>query len=152
MKFYRGKRLQKGTSLVEVVTAIAIIAIASGGLMGAFSYGFFTSQIVRENQRATQIIVENLETLRLYSFDQVTSNNFIPSTFSAVFDPQGATNVQGCKYYGSLKITNFPFATSYGSNMRQVTLSVSWTNQGKLGHTRSLTTYIAKDGVQNYVY
>ena len=152
MKIRGGSGLLGGTTLVEVVTAVAILAVAAGGLVGAFGYGFFTSQVVRENQRATQILVEKLETVRLYSWDQITSNNFVPVSFTAAFDPAAPTNKQGCTYYGRQTLSAVPWNNSISTNMRQYTLTINWTNQGKLPHTRSISTYLAKDGVQNYVY
>ena len=35
--------------------------------------------------------------------------------------------------------------------MKQLTLTLNWTNQN-IPSTRSLTTFIAQDGIQNYVY
>ena len=53
--------------------------------------------------------------------------------------------------------TNPPMspAASYASNMALVTVTVTWTN-GAYGvdnvHTRSMSTYIAQYGLQNYVF
>jgi hypothetical protein len=35
--------------------------------------------------------------------------------------------------------------------MRQLTLTLNWATKG-LPRTRSVTTFISKDGLQNYVY
>ena len=73
-------------TLVEVVMAVALLGIMTSGIFGSFRYGFFTLQLVRENQRATQIILEKVETIRLYNWDQVNLNGFIPTTpFTCVF-------------------------------------------------------------------
>ena len=131
--------------------AIALLGIVAGGVLGSFRYGFFSLQLLRENQRATQILLEKVETLRLYSWDQVNSNGFVPTTFTDVYDPQGATGAKGTGYTGTLTVAACPLAASYSTNLRQLTVSLRWTT-GTVPHTRTLATYIAKDGMQNYVY
>ncbi|HHY84495.1 MAG TPA: hypothetical protein GYA07_03005 [Verrucomicrobia bacterium] len=154
MKLRCRKWLEAGSTLAEVSVAIAVLAITGGALIGAFNYGFFSMQMTRENQRATQIMLEKAETIRLYRWDQVNTPGFIPATFEDVYDPQAPVGSQGVTYYGTLSITNPPFAaTSYSSNLRQLTITLTWTNSsGGIVRTRSLATLIAKDGMQNYVY
>ena len=151
MKIPRPGKAQSGMTLVDVVMAVALLGVMAGGVFGSFRYGFFTLQLVRENQRATQILLEKVETIRLYSWDQVNSNGFIPATFTEVYDPQGTTSSYGTTYTGRVSIANCPTGSSYAANMRQFTITLSWTT-GNIQHTRNLTTYIAKDGLQNYVY
>ena len=155
MKIQSDKSAAKGLkafTLVEVVVAILIVTIGTTGLMSCFGYSFKVIQRVRENQRATQIILEKAETLRLFSWTQVNSNGFIPSTFTATYDGDAATsNYTGTIYSGHVSIGNFPYNTSYQGNMKELDLTLVWTTQG-ITRTRSLTTYIAKDGIQNYVY
>src|SRR4051812_44355770 len=100
MKIRCGTTNKEGTTLVDVIMAVAIIAVMAAGIVGALSYGFFTMGIVRENQRATQIMLETLETVRLYNWSQVNSNGFIPTTYTDVYDPQSAPGAQGLTYYG----------------------------------------------------
>lgn len=60
--------------------------------------------------------------------------------------------VQGVAYYGTVTPpSSVLFSTSYSTNLRQFTVTLNWTTRN-IRHTRSLTTYIAKDGLQNYVY
>lgn len=141
-----------GFTIAEVVIAILIVAIGAAGLMSCFGYGFRVIGQVQQNQRATQIMVEKAETLRLYSWDQVNTSGFIPSTFVATYDgDHAASNYTGTIYYGTVTIGEFPYNTSYKDRMRRLDLNLRWNSQG-ISRTRSLTTYIAKDGIQNYVY
>jgi len=152
MKISCAKSNKEGTTLVDVIMAVAIIAIIATGIVGALSYGFFTMGTVRENQRATQIMLETLETIRLYNWSQVNSNGFIPSSFSSVYDPQSAPGSQGLTYYGQIIKSNGPsIGASINSNMVQLDISLRWTNRN-IPHFRTVTTYIAKDGIQNYVF
>ena len=152
MRIRCANKPESGMTLVDVVMAVAVLGIMASGIFGSFRYGFFTLQLVRENQRATQIILEKVETIRLYNWDQIQpTNSFIPATFTDVYDPQAATGAQGTTYTGTVTVAHCPLVTSYAANLRQLTVTLNWTTRD-IPHTRSLTTYIAKDGIQNYVY
>jgi prepilin-type N-terminal cleavage/methylation domain-containing protein len=153
MKIRCIRKSEQGVTLAEVVVATAVVAIFASGLIGSFNYGFYTMEQVRENQRASQILVEASETARLYSWDNIYNGTWIPTQFTNVYDPQ-AINPEspGIKYYGTLSITNFPFSTSYSSKMREIDITVRWTNRHGVVRTRSITTFVAQDGSQNYVW
>jgi type II secretory pathway pseudopilin PulG len=152
MRIRSAKKSENGFTLVDVVMAIALLGVMASGVFGSFRYGFFTLQLARENQRATQILLEKVETLRLYSWDQVNTTNFIPSNLPAeYYDPDAPASSKGTVYNGRVTVNACPLSSSYASSMRQVTVTLTWTTRD-IAHTRSLTTYIAKDGIQNYVY
>lgn len=151
MKILLRRKSEGGVTLVDVVMAIGVLGIMASGIFGSFRYGIFTLQLVRENQRATQIILEKVETIRLYSWDQINSNGFVPATFTDVYDPTAEINSQGAVYNGRVGITNVPIASSYSANLRQLTVTLNWTTRD-IPHHRTITTYIARDGLQNYVY
>jgi type II secretory pathway pseudopilin PulG len=143
---------QQGTTLVDVIIAVAIIGIMCAGLVGSLTYGFYTMGMARENQRATQLMLETLETVRLYNWDQVNSNGFIPDTFTGVYDPQAAPGAQGITYYGSITKGTCNIATpAVNTNLMLMTVTLNWTNRG-IRHARTNCTLIARDGIQNYVY
>ncbi len=143
---------QRGTTIAEVVISTCILSIMATGIIGCFTYGFYIMELARENQRATQIILEKFETVRLYNWDQVLAPGFIPASFDDVYDPQAGAGGGGVAYHGTLTVTNVPFTTSYSANMRQLVISLSWTSSKNLTRTRTMSTLVAKDGVQNYVY
>ena len=135
--------------------ATTIIAVTGGAIINSINYGLWVMRMARENQRATQVMLERLEAIRLYNWTQVTNTGFIPGTFSAKYDPTSPANCQGTVYYGTMSVSNPTFVgttPNYSGSIRQFSVSVSWTNIGGLGHTRSLTTYVAQNGMQNYVY
>jgi len=132
--------------------ATGIIAITGAGVISSINYGLCIMRIARENQRATQVLLEKVEAIRLYNWDQVTNSSFIPDTFTAKYDP---TDNKGTTYYGTMSITAPTFSgttPNYSPNLREFTVSLAWTNSGGIRHARSLSTYVAQDGVQNYVY
>ena len=131
---------------------MVILSIAAAGILGSINYGMFMMRLARENARATQVILEKIESIRLYDWDQVTAAGFVPATFTNVYDPQGGINNQGAVYYGTMTVSNVPFAGSYSANMKQFTVTVSWTTAGAINHYREISTLVARDGMQPYVF
>jgi type II secretory pathway pseudopilin PulG len=149
MKIRSTANHQRGTTILEIVISTCILSIMAAGLIGCFTYGFYIMELARENQRATQIILEKFETVRLYNWDQVLTSGFIPATFEDIYDPQAES---GVAYHGTVTVANVPFNNSYSSNMRELVISLTWTSSRNLTRTRTMSTFVAKDGVQNYVY
>ena len=144
------KSCGRAFSFIEVLMAAGVVGTVFISLYAGISGGFSMISNAREDLRATQIMMEKLETLRLYNWNQVNSNGFIPTNFTASFYPVGQTN-QGVTYSGTLTITNFPTAESYATNMRLVLLTVTWTS-GQTTHRRQMQTSLARYGLQNYIY
>ena len=144
-------RSRAAFSLIETVVGIGIMGTVATALLAGFTGGFFTMQLARENQRATQIILEKTETIRLYNWDQVNTPGFIPSTFTATYDPQATNSSSGTVYNGTLTITDAPINASYSNDMKQVTVTLTW-KTGDVDRSRSYKTYISRNGIQNYIY
>ena len=149
-------------TLVEAMTAAVVVAIVYAAVFAGVSTTFALLNTTRENLRATQIIVSRMEGLRLcaWSSSQLFNTNIVPLTFSDAFYPPGlnwGTN-EGTIYTGTMTITTNPPlspAASYSSNMALVTVTVTWTNSASgvnNVHTRSMSSYIAQYGLQNYVF
>ena len=141
----------KAFTIAEVVVSLVIVSIGAAALMGCINYGFLVTQLTRENQRATQIMLERAEAIRLCSWDQVRSTGFIPPTFTDYYDATAPNASQGAVYSGTVEVAPFPFATSYAADLRQLKLTLRW-RTGRIAHSRTNITNIAKDGIQNYVY
>lgn len=142
---------QAGFSLVEVSIGMGVVGTAAMALFSGFTSGFFTMQLARENLRATQVLLEKTETLRLYSWDQINTPGFIPSTFTAFYDPNDTNSNQNIVYKGTMVITNCPVTTAYSDDMKMAVINITW-QTGSLPRSRSFTTYIARNGLQNYIY
>lgn len=136
-------------SIIEVTVGMGVVGTSMAALFSGFTTGFFTMQMARENLRATQIMLEKTETLRLYSWEQINTPGFIPAAFTNSYDPNAQN--KGVNYAGTLTVANAPISSSYSNNMKQVTVTVNWTT-GSLNRSRSLTTYVARNGLQSYIY
>jgi hypothetical protein len=140
------------STLIETIVATCVMTILAGGIVSSINYGLFVMRLARENARATQVLLEKVESIRLYNWSEVTSNGYVPSVFTNVYDPQGGPNQQGCVYSGTMLVTNCPFNASYSTNVRQFKVTLDWVTAGRISHHRELTTLVARDGMQNYVY
>ena len=162
-------------TLVEVLVGIALLGIVVTALYSGMTYGLARTAITREEIRATQVMLEKMEQLRLYRWDQVNYNYdpddpedptdpfdsvdphdvadelsefIIPANFMEPFTP-GSTNANDLQFFGTFSITNSPMAdASYSNALRMITVSVTWTNGAKV-KTRTMQTLFAKYGMQN---
>ena len=146
----RHRRKLAAFSLIEATVGMGIIGTVLGAMLSGITTGTFTMRMARENLRATQIMLEKVETIRLYSWDQINSNGFIPPTFTATYDPQGTPNV-GLTYSGTMAITPAAIGSSYSNDMKMVTVHLSWQTSG-LQRDREFTSYISRNGLQDYIY
>ena len=163
----RRRQACAGLSLFEVCVGMGLMGIVIVSMYAVVSSGFGVVQMERENIRATQILVEKMDALRLYTWDQLTDPSFIPSTFTATFTPTNETNPNivaiGTKpdngqtaeviYNGAIAIAAGPADATYSNDMKTVTVSISW-KSGAVGmtRTRQFTTYVTKNGLQSYIY
>ena len=139
-------KAETGFTLVEVIVGAAILAVTVLALYGAFSFGFSTIKVSQEDVRADQILVQKLETLRIYNWTNII-NNYVGTNFTAYYSTNG-----GVTYEGSLSVTPFvPTAINetYTDSLRQVTVSVGWLSGG-VPRTRSMTTLVSQYGIQTF--
>jgi hypothetical protein len=121
-----------------------IAGVVMVALFGAFSTGFSTIRVNQESVRADQILVEKLETLRLYTWSNVTTPGYIQTNFTTSF-----YTGNGVTYTGTIQIAAAPMSNLYSNNMRQVTVTLNWTS-GRVPRTRTMSTLVARNGIQTY--
>ena len=145
-------RQARAFTLVEVVVAVGVLGIMLISLYLGISVGFSMTQAERENLRATQVMLERMEGIRLFTWDQLVDSTKNPPVFTNYFAPSSIN--LGVMYVGAMTVTTnislSPSAT-YSANMRKVTVQASWTSRG-VAHARSMSTYVSKNGVQNYIF
>jgi len=146
------ERRKSAFTLIEAVVAAAIVGIVFVSLYAGIASGFYSIQYARENLRATQIMMEKMEVIRVLTWSQINSNGFLPLTFSAPYDPNPQGNSgKGAIYTGTIKIEPTPLSTSYAGDLRRVHVKVSWKSREQT-RVRELETYYSKYGVQNYLF
>ena len=139
-------------TLIEVVVSTALLGVMIAAFYSGIAGGFGMVSASRENLRANQIVLERLETLRLYTWDQINSNGFIPPTFTARFYPATGTNDGvGATYFGTVSINDAPVDSVYSNHLKRVVVSLVWTNN-RVRRTHEMETFVSEFGMQNYVY
>ncbi len=151
-----GSRPPGGYSLVEVMVAVFVLGMMVLSLFAAFSWGLGVVHAARDNLRATQILTQKMETIRLFRWSQLTNKTNAPPLFTAFYDPSSTnmgTTFEG-RYASSLGPDGIPEA--YRNNMRLVTVDVYWTNRYSptkaVVQKRQVQTLVAQYGIQPYVY
>jgi type II secretory pathway pseudopilin PulG len=145
----RGKS-DSAFSLIEVVVAVGLAGIMFVSLYAGISSGFAVVQLARENLRGTQILQEKMETLRLYTWEQLTTVGFIPTNFTDVFYAT-TQSASGLTYTGMVSIASAPVTEAYSNDLKQITVRVTWTSANVL-REREMTTFVSRYGLQNYIY
>ena len=143
-------RPQNAFTLVEVLIAVAVISIVFVTLYFGISAGFGVIATTREDLRATQILNEKLETMRLYTWSQLNDANTIPRKFTNWYYELANANDLGVAYTGSVTISGVPFSNNFSSGMRQVRVGLSWMS-GKVPRYREAYTYVSSNGLQKYI-
>lgn len=141
-------------SIMEATVGISILGTTIAALFSGFATGFFTIRMARENLRATQIMLEKVETIRLYSWQQVTNNGFIPTNFVAKYDPISQVGTNGLIYSGRVEImpvNPLENNATYTDNMREIRVRLNW-KTGNLQRSREFRSYISRHGMQDYIY
>ena len=146
------RRGQGAFTIVEVVVAVLVLATICGALYSALSSSFAVLQTTREDLRATQILMQRIEAVRLCTWSELSNFSFQES-----YDPL-TLNAQGTVYSGTLTVgpaTDIPATSAYYPNISLVTVNLAWTNclTGKpVTHQRQMQTHVARYGLQNYIW
>ena len=148
-----GKRSAAAFTLAEAMISILVGSVMLTALYSSFTFGYGAVKLAREDLRATQILLQRMETLRLTSFAAIQNG-----TLTEYYDPTGSTNGSQGSVYTITITTNAPTSSDmpvqpvyYMKKMLKVTATATWTNGNQL-RTRSLQTYASQGGIQSYVY
>lgn len=143
-----------GFTLVEVMIGAGLLGIMSVSLFAGFAFAFAEIRLAQENVRATQILEERMEVVRLLNWDQVVKlPGYIPTAFTAPFYSDNSTNpaAGATSYTGRVLVTNAPLTETYANDVRMIQIQVSWPS-GKIIRQRQMTTFVSQYGMQKYLY
>src|SRR5260221_4414795 len=134
-------------TLMEVVVAVLVLTTISTAFYLGLSTCFSVIKTSREDIRATQIMMQKLEAVRLCTWSELTN-----LSFREPYDPTGtSSNSAGIFFYGTVTkgAVALPSTASYSNNMCVVTVNLNWTNNASTTpHTfsRQMQTYYARYG------
>ena len=100
-------------------------------------------------------MLERMEGVRLFNWNQLTNASMIPSTFTSYYYPLATSNGnEGITYSGTMSIgsaSNLSPSVGYAANLRSIDVTLVWTNGGHQ-RVRTMSTIVAQNGIQNYVF
>ena len=137
----------QGFTLVEGLVSTMIVGIALVSIFAGITASFDRVRAARQSFRATQIMLEKMEAIRIMTWEQLNSNGFVPRTFTAPY-VTGTTN--GLGFSGTCAIisaTNVNAA--YAADLRQInlTLKANWGTR----RTWNMSSYYGRNGMQTYI-
>lgn len=141
-------------TLVETMVGTAVMGMMIVSLYGGFAFGFREVRLTREEERATQILAERMEVVRLFNWDQVINlPGYIPTTFTAPFYANNPTNPpsDSFSYTGTVTVTTPTGTETYLADLRQIQIQVTWPS-GSITRSKQMTTFVSQYGLQKYVY
>ena len=103
---------KKGFSLIELMVAVAILAMAIFGIFHAYSAGFMGMADARDRTVATNYAQEKMEDIRNKSFDKITDES--PANI----------NISGIKFERKVDV-----ADEVAGKLKKVTTEVSWSDR-----------------------
>ena len=143
-----------GFTLIETIVATMLAGIMLPTLYAGLAAGFSMVQVTRENLRATQVLVQRMEAIRIVPFKTIAAA--FPTNVTEYYNPGGQTNGSGGPVYtvtyncAPIPVVSGGLPPTYRSNMFLITATASW-NSGKAQRSRSMQSYVARYGVQRYV-
>ena len=143
-----------GFTMTEVIFGFAIFGLVFAALLTGLTWNVSTIKFARETVRATQIMEDKLDTIRLYSWEQITTPGFITSEFYAPFSPTNALSnfeASGVVYTGLITIATSPLTETYYSNIMRITVDLYWPSAAGVRRAQ-MSTFVSKYGLQGYIY
>ncbi len=143
-----------GFTLVETLVAVLITAFMLMALYACFASGFSMVQVTREDLRATQILLQQMEAIRVSDYTKLTDPGSYPTNMTVYFDEEHeAIGKGGTAYTVTFNARHLPSPkpqSQFYTNMLEVTVGASW-KSGNVQRSRSMQTYVARQGIQKYV-
>ena len=147
-----GYHIISAFTIAETMVAVAIFGIMFASFFGGLSLSLSIVKSARESLRATQIMTENMDIIRLKTFNQVKTTNYT-APFNPI--PASVTNAGGAGLTYTVRVIVPPSSPmtegeSYKDDVKQVTLQLTW-RSGKTLKTNEMITFVSRNGLQNYI-
>lgn len=151
------KRRHQAFFLLEATIGMALLGLVFMALYTGLVSTTYSVHLSRENLRATQLMAEKLDTIRLYGWNKIALDQFyIPNAVIDVpvysDDPSQAGNNATPRLFNvEVFIEPAPITEPYAVDLRMVTVKLTW-QTGKMNRTRSMSTLVSRYGLFRYVY
>lgn len=156
------RRRRGGFTVLEVAMAAGVLALGLATTLTTLSYGLRSIDTARNMTLASQIIQSEIEILRLQNWSQIVALQTAQVTAATptTIDPT-TTITSGTSSSLDAQLTNIAskFACtrliqdiSGRSNIKTITLRVTWTGLDERPHALAYQMRYAKNGLSDYFY
>jgi hypothetical protein len=136
----------EGATLAEVLVSAMVVSITAVSLYGSFFSGYALTRLSRDDIRATQIMLEKIEAVRLADWNALSN---CPIHFRDTLENTGV----GTVFTGVIStkpVPGLPNSAAYKNDICLLSVKVFWTNQAQrlpLIRQREMETAIARHGL-----
>jgi len=156
----RTRRPLAGFTLAEVMMAATVMAFSISGSIVVMQAGFKSIDNARNTTLASQIIQSEMERIRLLPWNKPTGStdnekaiSTLPASkelvLSTIFPPGTTTTTMNSRFTA---IRTCADTAGKVGEMKDITITVSWTGVDGKTHTRTTTGNYCKDGLYDYYY
>lgn len=152
----------RGFTLVEVILASFVLIFGITSALIALKGGYNAIDTARDTTLAAQVMQSEMERIRLLPWDTTSldaSGKLKPAIIRlpekealniADIFPAGTTTDKLVKKFTAVRtVSEVP---DRSSEMKSITIIVTWTGMNGTRHTRTSTTQYAKSGLYDYYY
>ncbi len=150
------KKQKKGFSIIELLIAIAFIAVI---IVSIFTISQFNGQVRKINDERTQALyyaVEGIEAAKLMTWDQLTSGDWHFTKNGNVWDIAAGGELINAKYTRTINVSSVARQSSYQGNVygdiaasgssdpdtKKVVVTIDWLSKTGVNKQEKLETYI----------
>jgi Tfp pilus assembly protein PilV len=141
------RRRERGFTIMEVTMATFVMALGIATSIIALQTGFKQIDVARGDTLAAQIMQSEIERLRLLSWTAITALDGEQKVDLSTMFTSNAAIVSKYTVVRTVKADD-----ARPSDVRNITLTVTWSSYDGRSHSRTFTTIYAKNGLYDYYY
>jgi prepilin-type N-terminal cleavage/methylation domain-containing protein len=144
----RKERRRSGFTIVEVIMASAVMALAITTSITTMQRAFLALDTSRNLTTAGQIMVSEMEKIRMLGWTDVSP--WVNTTTTLTLDSAFTSNPQIGNRFTLVRAVTQPDLSN--ANIIEITLTMTWTGYDGRQLSRSYTTHYARYGIHDYLY
>ena len=143
-------RASRGFTIVEVMMATVVMAFAITTSITTMQRAFLALDSARNLTLAGQIMVSEMEEIRMLGWDEVAAFDLSPTVTTLTLGTNFTSNPQIGTRFSLTRTVSLPDAAN--PSIRQIMLTVTWSGYDGRRLSRSYTTHYARYGIHDYLY
>jgi hypothetical protein len=131
-----------GFSLVELMMGSSVLTLILAGCFLGFGQAMVISENMKSSNFAAQVLEAEMEKLR-------------EKTWAEIGEIRESTSFNPARHFDKVVLRDYACnrsITDRSENLKQILLTVEWTDLKGMAHTRKMVTYYARNGMNDYFY